>query len=111
MWIDPEQISVLRVRLAELAEQHGRPAPGVALVAFVNICGDQAAGEVEAAELIRRQYGMPFEPVARWALVGPAEAIAERLAAYREAGVEGFCLSPASPRPLEQVERIAALSG
>jgi hypothetical protein len=26
-------------------------------------------------------------------------------------GVEGFCLSPASPRPLEQVELLGALQG
>jgi alkanesulfonate monooxygenase SsuD/methylene tetrahydromethanopterin reductase-like flavin-dependent oxidoreductase (luciferase family) len=52
---------------------------------------------------------MPFERVARWALVGPVESIAERLADYRDAGVDGFCLSPASRQPLEQVERIAAL--
>jgi alkanesulfonate monooxygenase SsuD/methylene tetrahydromethanopterin reductase-like flavin-dependent oxidoreductase (luciferase family) len=110
MWLDPDQIAKSRGHLAELADQHGRPAPGVALVAFVNVCEDQAAGEAEAAELIGRQYGMPFERVARWALVGPAGAIAERLAAYRDAGVDGFCLSPASPRPLEQVERIAGLS-
>jgi alkanesulfonate monooxygenase SsuD/methylene tetrahydromethanopterin reductase-like flavin-dependent oxidoreductase (luciferase family) len=110
MWLDPAQISDSRARLGELAKEHGRPAPGVALVAFINICKDRAAGKSEAAELIRRQYGMPFERVARWALVGPVEEISERLAAYREAGVDGFCLSPASPRPLEQVERIAALS-
>ena len=109
MWVDAEQIEESRGRLGELAAEHGRPALGVALVAFINICTDQAAGEAEAAELIRRQYGMPFERVSRWALVGPVEAIAERLADYRAAGVDGFCLSPASRRPLEQVERIAAL--
>jgi alkanesulfonate monooxygenase SsuD/methylene tetrahydromethanopterin reductase-like flavin-dependent oxidoreductase (luciferase family) len=110
MWLDPEQISDSRGRLAELAKRHGRPAPGVALVAFINICADQALGEAEAAELISRQYGMPFERVARWALIGPVDAIAERMAEYRAAGVDGFCLSPASPRPLEQVQRIAGLN-
>jgi alkanesulfonate monooxygenase SsuD/methylene tetrahydromethanopterin reductase-like flavin-dependent oxidoreductase (luciferase family) len=109
MWIDPDQVSENRARAAELAAAHGRAAPGVTLVAFVNVCDDRAAGEAEAAELIERQYGMPFERVARWALIGPLDAIAERLAEYREAGVDGFCLSPASPRPLEQVEQIAAL--
>jgi alkanesulfonate monooxygenase SsuD/methylene tetrahydromethanopterin reductase-like flavin-dependent oxidoreductase (luciferase family) len=110
MWLDPEQVAECRERLAVLAEEHGRPAPGVALVAFINICTDRTSGEAEAADLIERQYRMPFERVARWALVGPADAIAERLAEYREAGVDGFCLSPATPRPLEQVERIVELS-
>ena len=109
MWLDPEEIVSSRERLAELAAQHGRPVPGVALVAFVNVCADVAAGTAEAAELVQRQYGMPFERVQRWTLVGPFEQIAERLAAYRDAGVDGFCLSPASPRPLEQVQRMAAV--
>jgi alkanesulfonate monooxygenase SsuD/methylene tetrahydromethanopterin reductase-like flavin-dependent oxidoreductase (luciferase family) len=109
MWLDPEGIATSRERLAELAAEQDRPAPGVALVAFVNACADPVAGKAEAADLIKRQYGMPFERVERWTLVGPVEEIAERLAAYRDAGVEGFCLSPASPRPLEQVELIGAL--
>jgi alkanesulfonate monooxygenase SsuD/methylene tetrahydromethanopterin reductase-like flavin-dependent oxidoreductase (luciferase family) len=110
MWLDPEEITSSRERLAELAAEHGRPAPGVALVAFVNVCADSVSGRAEAAELIKRQYGMPFERVERWTLVGSVEAVAERLAAYRDAGVQGFCLSPASPRPLEQVELIRAIS-
>jgi alkanesulfonate monooxygenase SsuD/methylene tetrahydromethanopterin reductase-like flavin-dependent oxidoreductase (luciferase family) len=109
MWLDPEQVAESRERLAELAAEHGRPAPGVALVAFVNVCDDRAAGRGEAAELIRRQYGMPFEKVERWALVGPVDEVAARLAAYREAGVDGFVLSAAHPRPLEQVGLLAEL--
>jgi alkanesulfonate monooxygenase SsuD/methylene tetrahydromethanopterin reductase-like flavin-dependent oxidoreductase (luciferase family) len=111
MWLDPDKIASSRERLAELAAEHGRPAPGVALVAFVNVCADRAAGKTEAAELIERQYGMPFERVERWTLIGTVEEIAERLAAYRDVGVDGFCLSPASPRPLEQVELLGALEG
>jgi alkanesulfonate monooxygenase SsuD/methylene tetrahydromethanopterin reductase-like flavin-dependent oxidoreductase (luciferase family) len=78
-------------------------------VAFVNVCDDRARGREQAAELVRRQYGMPFEKVERWALIGTVEEIAERLAAYSEAGVDGFCLSPAHPHPLEQIEQIAAV--
>jgi alkanesulfonate monooxygenase SsuD/methylene tetrahydromethanopterin reductase-like flavin-dependent oxidoreductase (luciferase family) len=109
MWLDPEQIASSRERLTGLAAERGRRAPGAALVTFVNVCADRTAGKAEAAELIKRQYGMPFERVERWTLVGPVEEIAERLVMYREAGVEGFCISPASPRPLEQVERLAAV--
>jgi len=109
MWMDPEQIAAARERLAEQAAECGRRAPGVALVAFVNVCQDKAAGREQAAELIRRQYGMPFEKVERWALIGTVDEIAQRLAAYCEAGVDGFCLSPAHPHPLDQVEHLAAL--
>ena len=109
MWMEPEQVASGRARLAELAAEHGRPAPGVALVAFVNAGEQRLRARAEAADLIRRQYGMPFERVERWALLGSVEEIAERLAAYREAGVDGFCLSPAHPHPLTQVEPVAAL--
>jgi alkanesulfonate monooxygenase SsuD/methylene tetrahydromethanopterin reductase-like flavin-dependent oxidoreductase (luciferase family) len=107
MWLDPDEITSASERLAELAAERGRPMPGVALVAFVNVCDERASGEAEAAELIRRQYGMPYEHVKRWALVGPAEEIAERLEAYLVAGVQGFCLSPAHPEPLAQVQGLA----
>jgi alkanesulfonate monooxygenase SsuD/methylene tetrahydromethanopterin reductase-like flavin-dependent oxidoreductase (luciferase family) len=109
MWMDPEKVAAGRARLAELAAEQGRPAPGVALVAFVNVGEDRLRARAEAADLIRRQYGLPFETVERWALLGSVEEIVERLAAYRAAGVDGFCLSPATPRPLTQVEPVAAL--
>jgi alkanesulfonate monooxygenase SsuD/methylene tetrahydromethanopterin reductase-like flavin-dependent oxidoreductase (luciferase family) len=107
MWLDPAEIAASRGVLADLAAELGRPAPGIALVAFVNVCPDRSRGVAEAADLIQRQYGMPFGPVERWTLVGSVDDVAERLDAYREAGVEGFCLSPAHPRPLEQVEPLA----
>ena len=66
-----------------------------------------SAGEALAAELIRRQYGMPYERVRHWTLVGTGTAIAERLSDYVAAGVEGFCLSCAHPEPLSQVEQLA----
>ncbi|HEY1590772.1 MAG TPA: LLM class flavin-dependent oxidoreductase [Solirubrobacteraceae bacterium] len=107
MWLDPDEIASARARLTHLAAEHGRPAPGVAMVAFVNLCEDRSSGEAEAAELIRRQYGMPYEKVRRWTLVGSAEEVAGRLAEYAAAGVQGFCLSPAHPEPIRQVQALA----
>jgi alkanesulfonate monooxygenase SsuD/methylene tetrahydromethanopterin reductase-like flavin-dependent oxidoreductase (luciferase family) len=109
MWLDPAEIAASRERLAGMAAEQGRPAPGVALVAFVNVCSDPERGRAEAAELVKRQYGMPFDVVERWTLVGSVDEVAERLDAYRDAGVQGFCLSPAHPHPLEQVEPLAAV--
>jgi len=109
MWMDPEEVTRCREQLAELAAAHGRPAPGIALVAFVNVTDDPAAAREQAAEHIKRQYGMPFEKVERWALIGTAEEIAERVDAYRAAGVDGFSLSPAHPFPLTQIDGIAAV--
>lgn len=109
MWMDPDEIARCRDELAGMAAEQGRPAPGVALVAFVNVCDDAGIGRDQAAEHITRQYGMPFDRVERWALIGDAEHVASRVAEYREAGVDGFCLSPAHPHPLTQVDGIAAV--
>jgi len=109
MWLDPDEIGSSHERLGELAAEHGRSEPGVALVAFVNVCEDRATGEAHAAELIRRQYGMPYERVSRWTLVGSAAEVTERLAAYVAAGVQGFCLSPAHPQPIEQIHALAEI--
>lgn len=107
MWVDPERVAAGRERLAELAAAAGRPAPGTVLVAFVNVDDDLAAGREGAAGLVERQYGMPYDRVERWTLLGDVEGVAERLSTYVDAGVEGFCLVPAHPRPLDQIERLA----
>jgi alkanesulfonate monooxygenase SsuD/methylene tetrahydromethanopterin reductase-like flavin-dependent oxidoreductase (luciferase family) len=109
MWMDPVDVTRCREQLAELAAEHGRPAPGIALVAFINVTDDAATGREQAAEHIKRQYGMPFDKVERWALIGTAEQIAERVHEYRDAGVDGFSLSPAHPFPLEQIDGVAAV--
>lgn len=109
MWMDPADVATARDRLAELAAEHGRPAPGVCLVAFVNVCEDPAVGAEQAAEHIRRQYGMPFHLVEQWALIGSVSQIAQRVQEYRDAGVDGFSLSPAHPHPLTQIDGVAAV--
>jgi alkanesulfonate monooxygenase SsuD/methylene tetrahydromethanopterin reductase-like flavin-dependent oxidoreductase (luciferase family) len=109
MWLDPGEIADARRRLAELAADEGRRTPGVALVAFVNVCEDRHTGEAQAAELIRRQYGMPYERVRRWTLVGPAAEVADGLSQFAAAGVDGFCLACAHPDPVAQVAELAGV--
>jgi alkanesulfonate monooxygenase SsuD/methylene tetrahydromethanopterin reductase-like flavin-dependent oxidoreductase (luciferase family) len=107
MWMDPERVADAKAQLAAQAALLGRPAPGVVLVAFVNVCDDPQEGLDHARELTERQYKMPFERVERWTAVGPAEEVAGWLSAYRDAGVEGFSLAIASPEPASQVEGLA----
>lgn len=109
MWMSPQDIAQRAEHLAELASGLGRPAPGIALVAFCNVGSERALLREQAATFIRNQYGMPFEKVERWTLLGDVEHVAEQIAAYRQAGVSGFCLCPAHPVPLEQVEALAAI--
>jgi alkanesulfonate monooxygenase SsuD/methylene tetrahydromethanopterin reductase-like flavin-dependent oxidoreductase (luciferase family) len=107
MWMDPNAIAEAKASLGEQAAAHGRPAPGVTLVAFVNVCEDRERGLAQAKELTERQYGLPFERVERWTAVGDVEEVTAWLARYREAGVDGFSLAIADPDQLVQVKRIA----
>lgn len=109
MWMSPQDIAQHAERLAELAAEAGRPAPGIALVAFCNVGADRAVLREQSAEFIRNQYGMPFEKIERWALLGDVDEVAERIGEYRAAGVTGFCLSAAHPAPVEQVQPFAAV--
>ncbi|MCW2997891.1 MAG: class flavin-dependent oxidoreductase [Solirubrobacterales bacterium] len=109
MWMDPSEVADRRGRLAEQAADAGRPAPGVALVAFVNITDDAEAGHEQSAALIRSQYGMPYEKVRRWTLVGDVDEVAGRLDAYRAAGADGFSLALTDPDPLSQLDGLAAV--
>jgi alkanesulfonate monooxygenase SsuD/methylene tetrahydromethanopterin reductase-like flavin-dependent oxidoreductase (luciferase family) len=109
MWMSPEEVAEARDRLAELADELGRPAPGIGLVAFVNVCDDRAAGAVEAAELIERQYGMPFHVVEKWTALGDEAEVATFLQSYRDVGVDGFSLGIASADQVGQVGRLAAV--
>lgn len=107
MWMDPERIAEATAALAGQAAALGRPAPGVMLVAFVNVCRDRSEGLAQAKSLTELQYGMPFERVARWTAVGDVQEVAEWLGRYRDAGVEGFSLAIADPDQLTQVDRLA----
>lgn len=109
MWLDPAQVRDGLEQLAGYAAEVDRPAPGAALVAFVNVNDDEERAHDEAAELVKRQYGMPYEKVRRWTLVGSEEQVAERIDAYRAAGVDGFSLAIAGPDQRTQVERLAGV--
>ena len=110
IWMDPSRIADRLEELARYAAEAGREhPPGAVLFAYVNVCDDDATGHNEAARLIKRQYGMDYDKVRRWTLVGDETAVAERLADYRAAGVEGFSLAIASPDQRAQVDRLAGV--
>jgi hypothetical protein len=50
---------------------------------------------------------MGLDRVEHWTGLGPAEALAEQLAAYVAVGVEEFVLMPLGSDPLTQIERLA----
>jgi alkanesulfonate monooxygenase SsuD/methylene tetrahydromethanopterin reductase-like flavin-dependent oxidoreductase (luciferase family) len=74
-----------RARLAELAGTLGRPTPTIA-VGATGALGDGVPTRAEIAEGIRGAYGMSAERAAAIPITGGPHEVAERLAAYREAG-------------------------
>jgi probable F420-dependent oxidoreductase len=107
MWHRPDTVAARRERLAVRAAELGRPAPSTTMLVFVNVDDDEEAARREAAELLWGQYRLPFARVERYTAAGPAERVAERLAAYRDAGVDAFALHPAARDAVGQYDRYA----
>lgn len=79
------------------------------MLVFVNVNDDVHTARERAAALLWGQYRLPFDQVERYTALGPAERVAEQLAAYRDAGVTELALHPAAPDPLTQYESYAQL--
>jgi probable F420-dependent oxidoreductase len=106
MWLSPQRLAERSQRLAELAAELGRPAPGTALLVCVRI-DDAADARREAEAHLQGQYRMGLELVERWTLLGSIETVVEQLESYRSAGVQEFLLMPLGRDPLVQYERLA----
>lgn len=111
VWISSRRVAEVRRRLDELAVEYRRPPCRLLLMVFVHVCGagGHDAALEEAAAFVRGQYGLPFEQLRKWVLVGTEEEVAEGLAALRDAGAESFVLMAAAADQLEQYRRFAAV--
>lgn len=107
VWMSGRRVREVRLRLHELAAEYDRPPVGLLLMVFVHVTDDVVAGRAEAAAFVRGQYGLPFENLERWTVVGDVAHVAARLAELRAAGVDGFVLMAASADPLGQYRRLA----
>jgi alkanesulfonate monooxygenase SsuD/methylene tetrahydromethanopterin reductase-like flavin-dependent oxidoreductase (luciferase family) len=108
-WMSTERIHQTSDTLAELAAAHGRPRPSIGLAISIHIDANEGRAREAAEDYTLAMYGMPFEKVARYTPVGSAERVAEQLAAYAQAGVEEFVLTPLTGEPLTQIPRLAEL--
>ena len=107
MWISPETLAQRGERLADLAESHQRPRPGISLLVLAHVDEDAARARGEAAAHLQGQYGMPLDRVERWTAFGGAAQVAEFLEPYTRVGVTEILLLPLGSRPLEQITRLA----
>jgi alkanesulfonate monooxygenase SsuD/methylene tetrahydromethanopterin reductase-like flavin-dependent oxidoreductase (luciferase family) len=108
-WMSTERIKQQGDALAELAAAQARPRPTVGLAISVHVDANEGRAREQAEDYTQAMYGMPFEKVARYTPVGSAERVAERIAAYADAGVEEFVLTPLTGEPTAQIARLAEL--
>jgi alkanesulfonate monooxygenase SsuD/methylene tetrahydromethanopterin reductase-like flavin-dependent oxidoreductase (luciferase family) len=106
IWLTPDKLKDRMIRLAELAEQEGRPTPKLALALSVHVDPDEGVARQQAADSTKGMYGMDFDRFEQYTVFGSPERVAEQLAAYSEAGVEEFVLTPLTGEPLAQIDRL-----
>lgn len=111
MWVSPGTLARRAERLTELSESHGRPTPSLSLLVLAHVDDDPARAREQADAHLRGQYGMGIEPVERWTAFGSPAAVAEFLEPYTRIGVSEILLLPLGSRPLEQIERLAEVTG
>jgi alkanesulfonate monooxygenase SsuD/methylene tetrahydromethanopterin reductase-like flavin-dependent oxidoreductase (luciferase family) len=77
------------------------------MLLLVSVDHDEKRAAERAAGLLWRQYRLPWHVVERWTAYGSPERVAEFLAGYLDAGVDGFVLMPASADPLAEYDAFA----
>ncbi|MBV9923270.1 MAG: LLM class flavin-dependent oxidoreductase [Pseudonocardia sp.] len=107
VWMSERRVRRVRHRLDELAAEYGRDPVGMLMMVFVHVTDDVTAGRAETAAFVRGQYGLPYESLERWVVVGNEVHVAARLSELRAAGVDGFVLMAAAVDPLGQYRRLA----
>jgi alkanesulfonate monooxygenase SsuD/methylene tetrahydromethanopterin reductase-like flavin-dependent oxidoreductase (luciferase family) len=109
MWMTTERVRQSAAVLTEQSQALGRPRPALGLALSVHVDANEGRAREEAEDYTQAMYGMPFEKVARYTPVGSAERVAEQIAAYADAGVEEFVLTPLTGEPTAQIARLAEL--
>ncbi|TDC99285.1 LLM class flavin-dependent oxidoreductase [Nonomuraea deserti] len=107
--ISPDQVAEGAKLLADLAAEHGRPAPVIAIGATGVLSGGPSREEI--ASSISTAYDRPIGEVIDIPLSGRPEEAAERLAAYREAGARHAIVGVAGDDWRAEVDRLAEVRG
>jgi probable F420-dependent oxidoreductase len=107
MWLEPDVLAQRAERLAELADEAGKPRPGLALLVGVRVDDDVNEAQREAEAHLQGQYRLPLKVVERWTPTGSVEQVTEYLEGYLAAGVEELILMPLGSDPLGQYDRLA----
>jgi alkanesulfonate monooxygenase SsuD/methylene tetrahydromethanopterin reductase-like flavin-dependent oxidoreductase (luciferase family) len=106
-------------RVAAALEPIGRgraagERPGHELIVFTYLHLDEDAGRAAEAtrEMVTAQAGwLGAEPAELFTLIGPADAVPDRVEALRAAGADTVVLRPLGANPLDQVRQALAALG
>lgn len=104
-FVDPPRVRAAGEEMAAMAGDD--PPPSRAVSAFVQVNGDRGDAEAQAADYVGGIYGLPFERMRRYVILGDEEEVAARLLELLEAGAEGMSLIPTCRRPWTQLEPLA----
>ena len=107
MWLQPDVLALRVAHLAELADEAGKPRPGVALLVGVRVDEDVNEARRQAEAHLQGQYRLPLKVVERWTPTGGVDHVTAYLEAHLAAGVEELVLMPLGADPLGQYERLA----
>lgn len=108
-FVDPRRVKAAGEQMAELSEEIGRPAPPIAVSAFVHVHPDPGEAERQAADYVSGIYGLPFEKMRRYVIIGDEEEVTRRLMEHVEAGVRGLTFVGACHRPWTQLDAFASV--
>ena len=109
----PDELAAGEEAIAAAADAAGRTLPepfDVRVNLFLLVGDNPAEARAEGAAFMADYHRRPMDDASidRWLVWGPAEACAERLAAYVEAGATSFQCVLASVDQQPQMERVAA---
>jgi alkanesulfonate monooxygenase SsuD/methylene tetrahydromethanopterin reductase-like flavin-dependent oxidoreductase (luciferase family) len=104
--ITPSDLAAKMTRLRELADQLGRPLPSVSVGGHAILSDDRAAMESFIGSLTG-MHGMSEEQARQVPVTGGVPQVAERLAAYAEAGADAVGLGLDGAGWMRQAEILA----
>lgn len=103
------EVSAAGARLRDMAAEHGRPMPGVHLGVHA-VLGESAEARPARDAMVQQLgefFAMTPEKIAEVTITGGPKQIAERIAAFAEAGVTDLGFSLDGPDQLHQLDLIA----
>lgn len=106
-FVEPSGLTERRDRLAEHADAAGRPQVRLGMSVFVHITSDKSAGERAARAFFDGLYGLDFEQVRRFCVIGEVDEVTTFLEGYVAKGVDTFVIVSMDAEPLTQFERLA----